>query len=174
MALISQPLDFIGINYYNDLYVKHDAAVWPVQFSACNPRWNPVNDRGWLITENGFYNMLMRLTREYGVGRIIVTENGTATHEIRSLNGEVEDPQRVDYLQRHLEKMHLAIEDGAPVAGYMLWAFSDNFEWAFGYNSRFGLVYVDFETQKRTVKRSGRWYADVISKNAIPRRDPTE
>ena len=167
IALMSLPLDFMGINYYNDFYVHNDASVWPTNFRIRNPRWAALNDRGWPITETGFYNMLLRLTKEYGVTKILVTENGTATNEIKDMNGVVDDPQRVDYLRRHLHQLHRAMEDGAQVAGYMQWSFCDNFEWAFGYKSRFGLVFIDFETQERIIKLSGHWYADVIKNNRV-------
>lgn len=171
MRLISQPLDFVGLNYYNDFYVKHDSGVWPLEFSIQNPRFIPLNDRNWPVTEEGFYGMLLRMTQEYGVKSILVTENGTATNDIRAVNGSIEDPQREDYLRRHLFQLHRAIDKGVHVTGYMQWSFCDNFEWGFGYQSRFGLVYVDFETQQRVIKRSGHWYARVVRENAIEWED---
>lgn len=171
MALIAQPVDFVGINYYNDFFVKNDPTVWPLGFSIENPRYMPVNDRNWPVTEAGFHRMLLRMTQEYGVARILVTENGTATNEVRATDGTVEDPQRVDYLRRHLRQLHRAMADGAPVVGYMQWSFSDNFEWGFGYHSRFGLVYVDFQTQERVIKQSGHWYGAVARANALEWED---
>ena len=165
--LMCQPLDFIGLNYYNDFTVVNDDAAWPVHFAIKNPRYAPVNSRGWPITEDGFANMLLRMKNEYGIGRILITENGTSTIEVESAEGRAEDPQRVDYLKRHLAALHRAMAQGVEVFGYMQWSFCDNFEWAFGYDSRFGLVYVDFESQKRIIKQSGRWYAAVAKENGF-------
>jgi beta-glucosidase len=165
--LIKQPLDFIGLNYYNDFYVKHDGASWPLEFAIENPRWIPVNSRDWPITEQGFTAMLLRLKKEYGIERILITENGTSTSDTVTLVHTVEDYPRVDYLKRHIAAMHQAIEAGVGVCGYMQWSLLDNFEWSFGYNSRFGLVYVDFQTQERIIKRSGHWYAALAKNNSM-------
>lgn len=167
LALIGQKTDFIGLNYYNDFWVKDTPGKWPVGFSIQNPDHVPVNDRDWPITESGFEAMLMRLTREYGVQRILVTENGASYHDVVSLDGSVEDGARTDYIRRHLIAMHRAMEKGAPVEGYFLWSLLDNFEWANGYSSRFGIVHVDYATQKRTVKRSGYFFSRVMAENAV-------
>lgn len=167
MRLIRQPLDFIGLNYYNDFYVKDAAEKWPTRFVVENPPHMPVNDRSWPITEDGFLHMLLRLKKEYGIQNILITENGTATNEVVDRMGRVDDPQRVDYLARHLHKLHQAIAEGVNVIGYMQWSFCDNFEWSFGYHSRFGLVYIDFKTQKRIVKQSGYWYSRVAQQNCL-------
>lgn len=167
LALIGQRLDFIGLNYYNDFWVKDAPEKWPVGFAIQNPEHVPVNDRDWPITEGGFKAMLLRLTREYGVQRILVTENGASYHDVVSLDGSVEDGARTDYIRRHLIAMHEAMEEGAPVEGYFLWSLLDNFEWANGYSSRFGIVHVDYATQKRTVKRSGAFFSRVMAENAV-------
>lgn len=127
----------------------------------------PVTDRNWPITESGFANMLLRMKNEYGVEKIIVTENGASYPDVVSLSGEVEDGARCDYLRRHLLAMYESMEKGAPVEGYFCWSLLDNFEWACGYSSRFGLVYVDYATQRRVVKRSGKLYSRVMMENAI-------
>ena len=167
MALMAQPLDFMGLNYYNDSFVRHDSQVWPLGFSSATPRLMPVNDRGWPITEEGLYHMLLRMKQEYGIRKIVITENGTAINDVRSADNRVEDPQRVDYLRRHLHQLHRAIQAGVNVTGYMQWSFCDNFEWSFGYSSRFGLVYIDFATQERIVKQSGHWYAQAARDNGF-------
>lgn len=167
LELISQPLDFIGLNYYNDFYVKDAPAIWPLAFEIENPKHLPVNDRGWPITEDGFLRILLRMKEEYGINRILITENGTATNEVIDVVGQVNDPQRIDYLKRHLRSLHKAIQAGVQVDGYMQWSYCDNFEWSFGYQSRFGLVYIDFETQQRIIKQSGHWYANVAKENAL-------
>lgn len=167
LALMSQPLDFIGLNYYNDFYVQADERAWPLGFVIKNPPNIPVNDRNWPITEDGFESMLLRMKQEYGINKIIVTENGTSYHDAVSLDHRVEDGARKDYLRRHLIAMNRAMEQGAYVAGYFLWSFCDNFEWSFGYGSRFGIVYIDFGTQERIVKESGKWYSQVIRDNGL-------
>lgn len=167
LRLMSQPLDFIGLNYYNDFYVRNEPSRWPLGFAIENPKNLPVTDRDWPITEAGFTDMLLRLTREYGVKKILVTENGASFHDVVGLDGQVADGARCDYLCRHIRAMHAAMAQGAPVAGYFVWSLMDNFEWACGYGSRFGVVHVDYATQKRTVKQSGRWYAELIARNAV-------
>ncbi len=167
LALISQKLDFVGLNYYNDFYVRADESKWPLGFTIENPKNLPVTDRDWPVTEHGFADMLLRLKNEYGVENLYVTENGASYHDVVTLDGTVDDGPRRDYLRRHLLAMHSAIEAGAPVKGYFLWSLYDNFEWGFGYSSRFGIVFVDFATQQRIVKESGHWYSRVIAANAV-------
>ncbi len=167
LALIGQKLDFIGLNYYNDFYVKADTEKWPLGFVIENPKNIPLTDREWPITEDGFTHMLLHMKNEYGVENILITENGASYHDVVGLDGTVRDGARCDFLRRHIIAMHRAIEAGAPVHGYFLWSLYDNFEWACGYSSRFGIVYVDYATQKRTVKESGRWYSAVIAANAV-------
>lgn len=167
LALIGQKLDFIGLNYYNDFYVKADTEKWPLGFVIENPKNIPLTDREWPITEDGFTHMLLHMKNEYGVENILITENGASYHDVVGLDGTVRDGARCDFLRRHIIAMHRAIEAGAPVHGYFLWSLYDNFEWACGYSSRFGIVYVDYATQKRTVKESGWWYSAVIAANAV-------
>lgn len=167
LALMSQKLDFVGLNYYNDFYVKADETKWPLGFAIENPKNLPVTDRDWPVTEQGFTAMLLRMKNEYGVENIYVTENGASYHDVVTLDGTVDDGPRRDYLRRHILAMHDAIQAGAPVKGYFLWSLYDNFEWGFGYSSRFGIVFVDFATQQRTVKESGHWYSRVIAANAV-------
>jgi beta-glucosidase len=171
MALMRQKLDFIGLNYYNDFWVRHNPNIYPDEGELKNPPHIPANARDWPLTENGFTNMLLRLKNEYGVSKILITENGTATHDLVSVEGRVEDAQRVDYLKRHIAAMYRAMEAGVNVFGYMQWSFSDNFEWAFGYESRFGLVYIDYQTQERIVKQSGEWYSKLIADNGFEMPD---
>jgi beta-glucosidase len=167
ITLMKQPLDFIALNYYNDFYVRANPDVFPDEFEIKNRRYMPVNTRGWPITESGFTGMLLRLKNEYNIPRIMISENGTSTHDIITMDHKVEDPQRIDYLRRHIAALHRAIEQGVNVFAYMQWSLTDNFEWAFGYDSRFGLIYIDFETQKRIIKSSGAWYAKLIAENAV-------
>lgn len=167
LALMHQKLDFIGLNYYNDFYVKADGSRWPLGFAIENPKYMPVTDRDWPITETGFTDMLLRLKNEYGVEKIIVTENGASYHDVVGLDGHVHDGARCDFLRRHIIAMHRAIAAGAPVCAYFLWSLYDNFEWGCGYSSRFGIVHINYATQARTVKDSGQWYSGVIAANAV-------
>lgn len=167
LELMSQPLDFVGLNYYNDFWVKADENRWPIGFQIQNPPFVPVNDRNWPVTEDGFYRMLMRMKNEYRIKKIYITENGTSFPDVVSVEGKVEDGGRKDYLHRHLDSLWKAIRDGVNVEGYFQWSLYDNFEWSFGYSSRFGIVFVDFNTQERIIKESGHWYSQVIARNAI-------
>lgn len=167
LALMHQKLDFVGLNYYNDFFVRAEESKWPLGFVIENPKNIPVTDRDWPITEEGFTNMLLRLTKTYGVEKILITENGVSYHDVVGMDGEVADGNRCDFIRRHIIAVHKAMEQGAPVVGYLYWSLYDNFEWACGYSSRFGLVHIDFGTQKRTIKNSGRLFSQIIRANAV-------
>ena len=111
--------------------------------------------------------MLGRLQREYPVPPIYITENGAAFADKVSLDGSVHDPRRIAYLRDHFTQARQAMNDGVDLRGYFVWSLLDNFEWANGYSKRFGLIFVDYATQRRTVKDSGKWYAQVIARNGI-------
>jgi beta-glucosidase len=123
----------------------------------------PLTAMGWEIEPRGLHELLVRLDRDYGVP-IVITENGAAFDDGPARDGVVEDPQRVAYLEGHLDAVARAIADGVDVRGYFAWSLMDNFEWSRGYAKRFGIVYVDYETQRRTVKRSGEWYRELIAR----------
>lgn len=168
MELISQPIDFVGLNYYNDFFVKSDATVWPLGFKIENPKNCTVTDRNWPITEAGFEEMLLRMKEEYQISNIYITENGASYNDCVSLEHTVEDMPRCDYLKRHISAMTSAMQMGVCVKGYFIWSLYDNFEWGFGYKSRFGIVYVDFETQERIIKESGKWFAQFAKQHTLP------
>ena len=167
LAAIAVPIDFLGINYYSRSVVA-DApgegllGVRTVQGSG------PRTAMGWEIYPEGLYELLVRLHREYGVRDLYITENGAAFDDRPDGAGRVDDAWRVDYLRRHFAQAHRAIQEGVGLRGYFVWSLLDNFEWAQGYSQRFGIVYVDYATQRRTVKRSGHWYRQVIEANALP------
>jgi beta-glucosidase len=117
---------------------------------------------GWEVYSDGLEQTLVRLSDEYGARRIYVTENGSAWPDEIGPDGTVEDKDRIAYLEQHLDACARAARRGAPVAGYFAWSLMDNFEWAYGYAKRFGLVHLDYETQRRTIKASGYRYADII------------
>lgn len=159
--VISQKIDFLGVNYYYSDFVKAGTDIWPTMVSLAKPPVEQFTQMGWPVYPKGFYDALMRVQRDYGI-KMIVTENGGAFHDVVNWKGEVNDDARVNYLHDHLIQLHRAIQDGADVRGYLVWSIMDNFEWAFGYEKRFGIVYIDYPTQKRIVKESGRWYGEVI------------
>jgi beta-glucosidase len=127
------------------------------------PAEPPVTDMGWEIDPTGLRNLLVRIARQHGNIPVYITENGSAWPDEVADDGAVHDADRTAYLHHHLAAVHDAIDAGADVRGYFAWSLMDNFEWAFGYSKRFGLVHVDYRSQKRTVKDSGRAYAEVIS-----------
>ncbi|SDD23117.1 GH1 family beta-glucosidase [Glycomyces harbinensis] len=172
---INQRIDLLGVNYYNPTWfrVNPDAPESPVQpGSAGIETWTPegleFTDMGWPIAPSGLTDLLVRLHKDYGVPTMI-TENGAAYPTGPGEDGEVNDVERVAYLRSHIAAVHDAIEAGADVRGYTAWSLMDNFEWAFGYDKRFGIVHVDYATQKRTPKASAKFYANVIAANGLDR-----
>jgi beta-glucosidase len=118
---------------------------------------------GWGVDPTGLGEVLRRVQRDYGDVPLYVTENGAAYPDTVHADGEVHDPERTEYLAAHLATCADALADGVPLRGYFVWSLLDNFEWAHGYSKRFGIVHVDYATQRRRVKDSGRWYARVIA-----------
>ncbi len=157
LATIAQNNDFLGVNYYTR------------NFSSCGNPWdvastgNTVTDMGWEVYPHGLTELLCRLHKDYQPKRLWVTENGAAFKD-QLVNGVVDDAQRLAYIRDHIAATHNAMAQGVPVGAYFAWSLMDNFEWASGYAKRFGLVHVDFETQKRTLKNSALWYRDFLNK----------
>jgi len=160
LALIAQRLDFLGVNFYTRHVIRAGALVSPVPGSE-------YTEMGWEVHAPALRRLLVRLHRDYPVPPLYITENGAAFKDEVSPDGHVHDPRRVNYLREHLTQVRLAIDDGVNLRGYFVWSLLDNFEWAFGYSKRFGLVYVDYATQQRIVKDSGEWYAQVIARNGV-------
>ncbi|SFR17129.1 GH1 family beta-glucosidase [Poseidonocella sedimentorum] len=149
---IMAPVDWCGINYYTRKLIAPATGPWPAHQEVEGPL--PKTLMGWEIFPEGLYNFLTRTAREYtGDLPIYITENGLASPDVLK-DGRVEDPARIAYLDAHLEKVRQAIHEGVPVKGYMCWSLLDNYEWALGYEKRFGLVHVDFDSLKRTPKTS--------------------
>ena len=190
LAIISSPIDALGVNYYHGELVSSrpastelvgDAPVerktsspYPAADSVFNhPRGLPVTDQNWEIQPEGLTRLLNRLQADYtgpaGVP-LYITENGCAYDDVVEADGSVDDQNRLEFFDAHLRAVKDAIVDGADVRGYFAWSLLDNFEWSWGYSKRFGVVRVDYETQERTVKASGRWFAQVASDNAVPAR----
>lgn len=160
LALISQRLDFLGVNYYSRGLVTNGTFVEPVPGSE-------YTEMDWEVHAPALRRLLLRLKREYAIPPLYITENGAAFPDELSADGRVHDPRRVNYVREHLQELRRAIDAGADVRGYFLWSLLDNFEWGYGFSKRFGIVYVDYATQRRIVKDSGEWYARVIARNAV-------
>ncbi len=167
VRLAAQPLDFLGVNYYTRLIVRHDPHS-PQGFGTVLPEGAPVTDMNWEIYPQGLRELLLRVQRDYAPPAIYITENGAAFPEPECVEGELlEDPQRVAYLRDHFRAAAEALEQGVPLKGYFVWSLLDNFEWAEGYTKRFGIVHVDFNTQRRTLKRSALYLKHVIQDGAL-------
>ena len=160
MALISQELDYVGINFYSRNLVSAAKKIDEVQGSE-------YTELGWEVCAPALRRMLVKVNNNYKLPPIYITENGSAFKDEVSADGKVHDPRRLDYLRQHFIQTHLAMRDGVDIRGYMVWSLMDNFEWGHGFTKRFGLVRVDYETQKRTVKDSGEWYAEVTRTNSV-------
>ena len=167
--------DFIGINFYFDSRVGpkvegldqwHSISSLFGAASDETPR-GPLTDMGWPLTPEGLENLLVRWHKEHGekLPDLYITENGVAYDDGPDTEGRIKDLRRIDYLSTHLKAVSKAIDQGSPVKGYYQWSLMDNFEWALGYEKRFGIIYVDFETQERIIKDSGYWYRDQIRNN---------
>ncbi len=152
---INTPMDFLGVNYYSRSVVSA-AAPWDVQRGGLE-----ITDMGWEVYPEGLTELLVRLHRDYDVPPLYVTENGGAFKD-HLMDGQVHDLQRTDYIARHIAAVASAMQQGVRMAGYMVWSLLDNFEWASGYEKRFGIVHVDYRTQQRTLKDSALWYRDFL------------
>lgn len=162
---IHQPLDFWGLNYYTPARVSHDAtesAHFPKSTTEPPKPDVPITDIGWEIDAQTFYDVLAKSYEQYTLPPCYITENGACFNE-GIVGGTVTDNTRLAYINEHIQAVEKAVRDQVPVIGYFAWSLMDNFEWAEGYTMRFGLVHVDYETQVRTVKASGHWYADKVS-----------
>jgi beta-glucosidase len=165
MAALRIPPDFVGLNYYFGYLARHDPTSWH-GFAPANEPQMPRTAMNWIVRPEGIYEILAGVHSRYHLPALFVTENGAAFNDDR--NGDtVHDPDRVAYLEAHIKEVLRAKEDGVPVLGYFVWSLLDNFEWALGYSKRFGIVYVDFESQERIVKDSGRWIAELARRSQL-------
>jgi beta-glucosidase len=163
-ALIGQPIDFLGVNYYTRNVTRFDPAAWPLRAAPVRQKRATYTETGWEVFPQGLTDTLVWVKQRYGNPPTYVTENGAAFFDPPVVHGDqLADPLRVDYLRGHIAAVNAAIEAGVDVRGYFAWSLLDNFEWAQGYSKRFGIVHVDFETQKRTPKDSARFYSKVIA-----------
>ena len=192
LAIISTPIDVLGVNYYHGNEVSGHPRTDVVGVGSDQPervakspfvgsehvtfpsRGLPVTDMGWEVQPEGLHRLLRRLHDDYPSLPIYLTETGAAYPDVPDADGQVRDADRIEFLDAYLRAVHAAIEDGVDVRGFFQWSFMDNFEWAFGYAKRFGLVHVDYATQRRTPKASARWYAAVAASGGLPAAEPPE
>lgn len=163
MKTIHQPLDFFGFNFYRSEWTAGYVDGTP-KVSIDHEAGLPLTAFDWEMTPEGFYYVAKALYERYQLP-LLITENGLANQDWVSLDGKVHDPQRIDFLTRYLQNLKKAAEDGVDVMGYMHWSLMDNFEWAAGYQKRFGMIYVNYQTQERIMKDSAYWYQKVIATN---------
>ena len=161
MKLIAQDLDFLGVNFYFRQTVAADQNSKPLPIRSVNRENVKKTAMNWEVHPQAFEEILLRISKEYSPKAIYITENGSAWND-EVINGEIIDDERIDYLVRHLDAMRSARSQGAPILGYFAWSFLDNFEWAYGYEKRFGLIYVDYKTQTRTPKKSALFYRQLL------------
>jgi len=161
LNVISSPLDFLGLNYYFRQTVEYDAEATPLPYRQVRTPKVERTGMDWEVNAETFTELLLRINKDYAPKEFFITENGSAWDD-EVINGKVDDPKRVSYLERHLDAMFKAKNLGIPISGYFAWSLMDNFEWAYGYAKRFGLIYVDYETQKRIPKSSAYYYRERI------------
>jgi beta-glucosidase len=165
MRTIAVPTDFLGVNYYSRVVMKAGEDGWPQAVQTVPD--DELTDMGWEVYPRGLTDLVERVHRQYGPKRVYITENGAAYSDGPDASGRVADVRRIDFLRGHLRACLHAIETGVPLAGYFVWSLMDNFEWAHGFERRFGLYWVDYKTQKRIPKDSAFWYHDVIAANTV-------
>ena len=158
MEAIAVKTDFLGVNYYFPEVVANDPGHAPFYANVLPTTSGEITAMGWPVVPEGLAELLTRIDNDYHPGPMYVTENGSAFEDMVGADGDVDDVQRRHYLMRHLACLKDAIDNGVPVKGYFAWSLLDNFEWAEGYLKRFGLVHIDYETQQRRLKNSGKWY----------------
>jgi beta-glucosidase len=173
LAAISQPMDFLGVNFYEQhrVVADPDHVRGPsniVRGARKLPTTPPITEGKVAIRPDALYSVLTRVTREWTKIPLWITENGIALHDYVGPDGRCHDPERIDYFAAHFRAAARAIDEGVPLEAYIVWSLMDNFEWADGYRLRFGLIHVDYATQARMFKSSAHWFAKVIAANAIP------
>ena len=166
MRLIKQPIDFLGVNYYTRRVEQHYPSHLPLRTKHVPQPQHITTDTHWEVFPEALTRVLLWVNERYGAGTlpVYITENGAAFYDPpHTIDGRVEDPLRVEYYRQHLRAAHEAMKQGVNLRGYYAWSLLDNYEWAHGYSKRFGIVHVDYSTQQRTIKSSGRYYSSVIS-----------
>ena len=170
---IHQPIDFLGINYYTRRVERHDDAAWPTRASPVSVPGATYTETGWEVHPESLTRALLWVKERYGDVPLYVTENGAAFADpAKAAHGRVDDPQRIQYYREHLLAAHEAMRQGVDLRGYFAWSLLDNVEWSCGTSKRFGLVHVDFETQRRTPKASAHYYREVIRTHGAVLEEP--
>jgi beta-glucosidase len=167
LETIAAGSDFIGVNYYSRRVMRANPEHEPFGWEVIVPDGAEVTEAGTEVAPDSLGQLLVRLRADYGGFPILICENGAVYGDGPGADGRVSDDRRVRFLHDHLDAVHAAIQQDVPVVGYCHWSFMDNFEWALGYAQRFGLVHVDYDTLVRTVKNSGRYYAEIARANAL-------
>jgi beta-glucosidase len=163
---IRQPIDFLGINYYTRGVMRNDPGTPVETATRVKQAGAAYTETGWEIFPKGLTDILLWVKQRYGDVPLYITENGAATYDPPVAYAEpLDDPLRVHYLRQHIDAIHEAMQKGANLRGYFVWSLLDNYEWSHGYSKRFGIVHVDYATQKRTLKKSAQFYSDVIRSN---------
>jgi beta-glucosidase len=163
MALIKQPIDFLGLNYYTRNVTERWPLTLPLRSRGARQPHAIYTETGWEVHPSSLTRVLVWVKEHYGSIPLYVTENGAAFYDPpTAIDGRIDDPLRVHYYREHLRAVAEAMRQGVDLRGYFAWSLLDNFEWSHGYSKRFGIIHVDYETQHRTIKASGRFYADVI------------
>ena len=174
-ALIRQPIDFLGINYYTRSVRRHDPGAWPLSAAVVRQPRSTYTETAWEVYPAALTEILVWVRQRYGAIPLYITENGAAFYDPPTAErGRIHDPLRVAYLRAHLRAAHAAIAAGVDLRGYMVWSLLDNFEWSLGFAKRFGIVHVDFATQERTPKDSARYYARVIATRGAVLGEPLD
>lgn len=174
LTTIATPGTFLAVNYYSRYVVAHSdtpqlPSAWPgSEHVRFQPTDGPTTALGWAVDPDGLREVLLRLHREYPPLPLVITENGAAYDDVPDATGRVDDQERIAYLAAHVRACQDAIAAGVPLTGYFVWSMLDNFEWAEGYSKRFGLIRVDYPTQRRIPKASADWYAQVARTNGLP------
>ncbi len=163
VAAIREKIDFLGVNYYTRSVTKADPLAYPLRGRRVHQKRRTHTQTKWEVYPDGLTDTLLAVKARYGDIPLYVTENGAAFDDPPKANGgTLDDPLRVDYLREHLRAPRKALEKGVDLRGYFVWSLLDNFEWSHGFSKRFGIVHVDYETQRRTPKASARFYSEVI------------
>ncbi|MBX9690579.1 MAG: beta-glucosidase [Candidatus Obscuribacterales bacterium] len=161
LALISQKMDFIGINFYfRSVMSAEEGRLEKIEGAS-------YTDMGWEVHAPALRHLLLRINKDYRLPPVYITENGAAYKDVLNEKNQIHDRQRLNYLRDHLLELYSALQEGVDLRGYFLWSFMDNFEWAYGLSKRFGIVYVDYESLARYPKDSAHWYSKVIQRNGL-------
>ena len=163
MEIIKVPLDYLGINYYDRSICFAADANGPAKVDTQEGEQGPKTEMGWEVWPDGYYNLLTSVNARYKPKAIEITENGCSYGDVPDEKGVVPDERRIAFFRGYIGAVARAHKEGVPIRSYNAWSLMDNYEWAEGYSQRFGFIFVDFRTLKRTVKQSGKWYAQLAA-----------